>query len=417
MLHPGRVAVLLRGPRARGRGAARRGARRSSAAPRPTSASGTRRASARDARSGASAVRRRRDLANVLSTLDEAVVRPSAGHRLRPAPRRRRAGAAARRAAPRAEGAARPRRSARVIEELTRACVHCGFCLPTCPTYVLWSEEMDSPRGRIQLMEKTAQGTLRLSPTVVEHFDRCLGCMACVSSCPSGVQYDRLIEETRHVVEAEHRRPRARAPPAPPALRDAAVPAAAALGAPPRAARRVRCRRPPGRSRCSSSRRAGARASGRRHVTPARRRRTARGRVGLLTGCVQSVVLRRRQRGDRARRSPPAGYDVVAPRQGCCGALSAHAGRAEESRAADGAPAPELRRPRHDRRQRVRLRVAPEGPRLPGARRDRGAREAPSCPTLHAARADGRLPGLVPPPARTAAPRRLASRCSSGSPA
>ena len=95
-----------------------------------------------------------------------------------------------------------------MIEELTRACVHCGFCLPTCPTYVLWNEEMDSPRGRIQLMEKTAQGTLRLSPTVVEHFDRCLGCMACVSSCPSGVLYDRLIEETRRVVETEHPRTR-----------------------------------------------------------------------------------------------------------------------------------------------------------------------------------------------------------------
>ena len=96
-----------------------------------------------------------------------------------------------------------------MIEELTKACVHCGFCLPTCPTYVLWSEEMDSPRGRIQLMEKTAQGTLTLTANVVEHFDRCLGCMACVTSCPSGVRYDRLIEETRHVVETEHRRPRA----------------------------------------------------------------------------------------------------------------------------------------------------------------------------------------------------------------
>ena len=95
-----------------------------------------------------------------------------------------------------------------MIEELTKACVHCGFCLPTCPTYVLWNEEMDSPRGRIQLMEKTAQGTLRLSDTVVEHFDRCLGCMACLSSCPSGVRYDRLIEETRAVVEAEHPRTR-----------------------------------------------------------------------------------------------------------------------------------------------------------------------------------------------------------------
>ena len=88
-----------------------------------------------------------------------------------------------------------------MIEELTKACVHCGFCLPTCPTYVLWSEEMDSPRGRIQLMEKTAQGTLTLNATVVEHFDRCLGCMACVTSCPSGVRYGTLIEETRAHIE------------------------------------------------------------------------------------------------------------------------------------------------------------------------------------------------------------------------
>src|SRR6185436_15505349 len=130
------------------------------------------------------------------------------GHRVRPAPRRRRAAGGRAPSPAHAEDTPRPGRGAHVIEELTRACVHCGFCLPTCPTYVLWSEEMDSPRGRIQLMEKTAQGTLRLSPTVVEHFDRCLGCMACVSSCPSGVRYDLLIEETRATVEDEHPRPR-----------------------------------------------------------------------------------------------------------------------------------------------------------------------------------------------------------------
>ena len=93
-----------------------------------------------------------------------------------------------------------------MIRELTRECVHCGFCLPTCPTYVLWSEEMDSPRGRIQLMEARLDGTIALNRTVVEHFDRCLGCMACVSSCPSGVRYDRLIEATRDVVEREFER-------------------------------------------------------------------------------------------------------------------------------------------------------------------------------------------------------------------
>ena len=67
---------------------------------------------------------------------------------------------------------------------LVNECVHCGFCLPTCPTYVLWNEEMDSPRGRIYLMEALVDGTMRLSPTVTGHFDRCLGCMACVTACP-----------------------------------------------------------------------------------------------------------------------------------------------------------------------------------------------------------------------------------------
>ena len=84
-----------------------------------------------------------------------------------------------------------------MIREHVDDCVHCGFCLPTCPTYVLWHEEMDSPRGRIHLMEARLDGTAELNTTVVEHFDRCLGCMACVTACPSGVRYDLLIEATR----------------------------------------------------------------------------------------------------------------------------------------------------------------------------------------------------------------------------
>src|SRR5437899_9579407 len=91
-------------------------------------------------------------------------------------------------------------------QKLIDECVHCGFCLPTCPTYALWHEEMDSPRGRIYLMDGLVQGTIPLTDTVVEHFDRCLGCMACVTACPSGVQYDRLIEQTRHYVEDNHSR-------------------------------------------------------------------------------------------------------------------------------------------------------------------------------------------------------------------
>ena len=94
-----------------------------------------------------------------------------------------------------------------MIREYTSDCVHCGFCLPTCPTYVLWREEMDSPRGRIHLMDARLDGTIALNATVAQHFDRCLGCMACLSSCPSGVRYDRLIESTRAAVEEELERP------------------------------------------------------------------------------------------------------------------------------------------------------------------------------------------------------------------
>jgi glycolate oxidase iron-sulfur subunit len=216
-----------------------------------------------------------------------------------------------------------------VIEELTKACVHCGFCLPTCPTYVLWSEEMDSPRGRIQLMEKTARGTLTLNGTVVEHFDRCLGCMACVTSCPSGVRYDRLIEETRHVVEERHERPREErlqrrllfaTLPYPRRMRWALrlAPLGRALPT-PRWARPMLELAPRWRSREQPP-----------ALTPPVDSTRARSRVGLLTGCVQSVVFGE-VNAATARALAAAGHEVVAPPQGCCGALSAHAGRAEES--------------------------------------------------------------------------------------
>jgi glycolate oxidase iron-sulfur subunit len=215
-----------------------------------------------------------------------------------------------------------------MIEELTKDCVHCGFCLSSCPTYVLEQEEMDSPRGRIQLMEAKLDGTLALSPTMVMHFDRCLGCLACVSSCPSGVQYDRLIEETRHVVEQEHRRPlgerlqrrvlfatlpyhrRMRL-----ALRFA--PIARRLPA-PGWARPLLEVAPPWRSRSQAT-----------AIAPPEGV-AAMGRVGLLTGCVQRAMF-----GDvnaaTARVLAASGYEVVIPTQGCCGALSAHAGRKREA--------------------------------------------------------------------------------------
>jgi glycolate oxidase iron-sulfur subunit len=213
---------------------------------------------------------------------------------------------------------------------LVDACVHCGFCLPTCPTYgPLWQEEMDSPRGRIYLMGGLLEAKVALTDTVVEHFDRCLGCMACVTACPSGVQYDRLIEDTRAFVEEHHERSPGDAAlrslvfalfPYPRRLRAAlrlaplgrALPLPGKLGA-------LADLAPPWQSSEAPP-----------EVTPATGER--RGRVGLLSGCVQSVVF-----GDvnaaTARVLAADGWEVVVPpEQECCGALHVHAGRREAGR-------------------------------------------------------------------------------------
>ncbi len=186
-------------------------------------------------------------------------------------------------------------------------CVHCGFCLPTCPTYVLWGEEMDSPRGRILLMDQSPQGA-PMTDTMVGHVDACLGCMACVTACPSGVQYDRLIEATRAQVERHHERPRAQRANEGGDLR--ALPLPARLKA-----ARGRCglyqRSGLGRLvRRSGSSRSCRRRSPRWSRSPpswARGARRARAHPGGGSGAVRSGccwlrparVLPRRQRGDR----------------------------------------------------------------------------------------------------------------------
>ena len=90
--------------------------------------------------------------------------------------------------------------------KLVDTCVHCGFCLQACPTYLLWGEEMDSPRGRIQLIKMAAEGETPITPRWVQHFDTCLGCMSCMTACPSGVDYGKLIEATRAQIERLHDR-------------------------------------------------------------------------------------------------------------------------------------------------------------------------------------------------------------------
>jgi glycolate oxidase iron-sulfur subunit len=220
--------------------------------------------------------------------------------------------------------------------DLVADCVHCGFCLPACPTYLLWGEEMDSPRGRIHLMAQGLEGE-PLDDAMVQHFDRCLGCMACVSACPSGVQYDRLIEATRAQVERRFRR----------TAGERAVRAAVFRLFP--YPRRLRALRP--------ALRAYQRTGLKRAVQRVRLPRNLaameqllppltdiadvaevtgavgvrRARVGLLLGCVQREFFSG-VNAATVRVLAAEGCEVVAPRtQGCCGALSLHIGREAEA--------------------------------------------------------------------------------------
>jgi glycolate oxidase iron-sulfur subunit len=227
--------------------------------------------------------------------------------------------------------------------ELIEDCVHCGFCLPTCPTYVLWSEEMDTPRGRIVLMSEGLQEGSELTDTMVGHFDNCLGCMACVTACPSGVRYDLLIEDTRQQVERLH--PRSRRErllrralfatfPHPGRLR-ATVPLIVAFRRSGLAARLQRStlvdRFPLARTMSELAPPVTLRDGVRRLPAVTKARGSKRGTVGFLQGCVQRAWF---GEVNAATVSVLAaeGFEVHAPRAPrCCGALGLHAGQEEDS--------------------------------------------------------------------------------------
>ena len=221
--------------------------------------------------------------------------------------------------------------------DLINDCVHCGFCLPTCPTYVLWGEEADSPRGRIYLMETGLAGE-PMTDSMVQHFDRCLGCMACVTACPSGVRYDRLIEDTRAQVERRHPRTRSerllrgaifRLFPYPRRLR--------LLRGPLRAYQASGVRRLLGPLLARTPTLATLESLAPRLRRPERLPERVpavgpcRAVVGMLTGCVQRAFFPD-VNAATARVLAAEGCDVVLPRaQGCCGALSVHTGREVEA--------------------------------------------------------------------------------------
>jgi len=218
------------------------------------------------------------------------------------------------------------------MAEAVASCVHCGFCLPACPTYLALGEEMDSPRGRILLMKGALEGELS-QEEVLPHVDRCLGCLACVTACPSGVEYGELLTPFREMTE----KGRSRSPmeeltrtltnqtlPYPGRFRAAAVlgrltrifkpflPAALRTmldllpeKLPPRVAL------PP--------------------ISPAQGKRRAR--VALLSGCVQQVLTPGINRATVDVLTGNGVEVVIPPRQGCCGALSMHTGAADQARA------------------------------------------------------------------------------------
>lgn len=224
--------------------------------------------------------------------------------------------------------------------ELINECVHCGFCLPTCPTYVLWHQEMDSPRGRIYLMKMGLDGQVEMNDIYVRHFDQCLGCMACLTACPSGVQYDKLIEATRAQIERHaprslpdrlYRRMIFELFPHPARLRLLAGP----LWLYQRSGLRSLLRRVgllnvlPGRLRAMEALLPPLSLRTLRDRMPAEVPATGqrRRRVGLLLGCVQRVFFSD-VNAATARVLAAEGCEVVMPaEQGCCGALSVHAGQ------------------------------------------------------------------------------------------
>ncbi len=233
----------------------------------------------------------------------------------------------------------------RSYADLLADCVHCGFCLPACPTYASWGNEMDSPRGRIDLMKGVHEGAIVLDDAVRGHFDACLGCMACVTACPSGVQYDVLIESTRATVEATT----AREPldgafralmfalmPYPKRLRLLAIPLIAyARSGVQSLVRRLGVLRglPPRVAQLDALLPPLTFADLRRDVpafTPAQGARRAN--VGLVTGCVQRAFFPN-VNAATVRVLAAEGCDVTAPaNQGCCGALSLHSGRLAEAK-------------------------------------------------------------------------------------
>jgi glycolate oxidase iron-sulfur subunit len=218
-------------------------------------------------------------------------------------------------------------------EKKALACIHCGLCLSSCPTYLETGNENDSPRGRIHLMRAVQDGRLDLGAAAVRHFDLCLGCRACEVACPSGVQYGDLLEHTRDHVEKNYGRPPfqrflrrvviEKIFPFPTRMKWALLPA--------RIANRLRLGEvlPKFAREALSLVPADARPAALPEFSPAVGPR--KGRVGFIQGCVMSVMFGPTNI-NTVRLLNAAGYEVFTPAaQTCCGALYAHSGNLERA--------------------------------------------------------------------------------------
>jgi len=243
----------------------------------------------------------------------------------------------------------------RDAEQVLRKCVHCGFCTATCPTYVLLGDELDSPRGRIYLIKDMLENGRPATADVVRHIDRCLSCLACMTTCPSGVHYQHLIDHARVHVERTYRRPwRERW------IRDVL---AAVMPYPKRFAVAMRLgmlARPVlawmparvSRLRDLLQQRFDPRDAARRVPSPSSIDRPSTGiataaarptrRVALLEGCVESV-LAPEIHASAKRVLAAAGVDVVSV-PGCCGSIVHHLGRERDNRRLAGALIDSLQR-------------------------------------------------------------------------
>lgn len=219
-----------------------------------------------------------------------------------------------------------------LVEASLRACVHCGLCNPVCPTQLLTGDELDGPRGRVQLIQNMLEQKGTPGADTVHHLDRCLGCLACKATCPSGVDYARLIDAARGHIEENFKRPWAErgfrkflaAVLSRPGLARVMMGLARA-GKPlmpilPRALRDMAARAPAG----------SAQAALRPGVYPAEGLRKMR--VALLRGCIQRAAAAEIDEATVRLLTRLGAEVVVAPASGCCGALSWHLGQRKAAR-------------------------------------------------------------------------------------